>query len=517
MKTVRYFNLKGQVSSENLEGRLVEGELRKVVNGYVINGDIQSRTGQEALVSSPLSPALSIVGIGQHLHQGTGTILCVIGTMIYRYASGNWEEITGTVSLTSGRDNLQILTTMTATELGGEEEAATHIIGTNGVDALWRWSGQGTTTALNTNTIQSARSLGIYDRRVFLGDLIIGGIRNPSLVSWSLPDDPESFDISSRSKHLPEGGSVVTGITPLGTDANFDAPLIVFKDRGIYAAYPVRQTNWTEYGTEDYRWIFVADGPGSAHQASVVHAGEAGRIYFMNRDGIFSIDRRMTITRESESITDEWENLNLSRIHTFRGVYIPSLGQVRFFVSTRGVTYNNRVLVQDVTSRQWQIFKGGSAVCASCMVVHSDGTSALYTGDYGGMVYRHNTGYTDNGNPIVTEIWTDFLSFGDPVKRKQFLEFFLEVDSTANLTFSVDYLIDESGGASTFGTVGEGRIGLGSFILGTHRLSGTTITYASANLKGTGRRIQFRIKTSTSSKPYRIKGFGVTYQNLGYH
>ena len=85
----------------------------------------------------------------------------------------------------------------------------------------------------------------------------------------------------------------------------------------------------------------------------------------------------------------------------------------------------------------------------------------------------------------------------------------------ANLTFNVDYLIDEFDVTSTAAASVTGRVGLGSFVLGTNRLVGTTLSYASANMNGTGRRIQFRIKTTTSSKPFRIKGIGIKYQNLG--
>ena len=443
MKTLQFFDLKGQVSNENMEGRLSPGEFRKVLNAYAIDGDIQSRYGQVALVADPITGSPAITGLGQHRHMGTKILVCVAGSSIYRHSSGGWMNITGSVNLTGNRDDIHQFRNMRATSLGGVSVNSTYLLSTNGVDNLWRWNGTGSCETLDTNTIASARVIGVGDRRVFLGDVTESGARKSSHVAWSEADDPETFNFSSRSKHLPEGGSLITGIAQLGTGAKLTGPIIVFKERGIYAGYPVRLTTWVEHGIEDYRWVYVMDGVGNDAPAGVVAAAEFNRIYFMNVEGIFSLDRSMKVTRVSDPISNEWESLNLARIRTFRGVYIPSLSQVRFYVAYGGATYNNRVLVQNIATGHWQVFSAGTTVNAVTIAVLADGTSTLSTGDYSGMVYRHDNGYTDSGNAITSEVWTDFLNFGNSMSRKQFLEFFLEVDSVANLTFNVDYLIDE--------------------------------------------------------------------------
>ena len=53
MKTLQFFDLKGQVSNENMEGRLSLGEFRKVLNAYAVDGDIHCTPSEQ---SGPLYP-----------------------------------------------------------------------------------------------------------------------------------------------------------------------------------------------------------------------------------------------------------------------------------------------------------------------------------------------------------------------------------------------------------------------------------------------------------------------------
>ncbi len=187
-------------------------------------------------------------------------------------------------------------------------------------------------------------------------------------------------------------GQSITGVAR----GNFGT-LIVFKNKSISIVEP-----YTGASIPFYKYLFT-DGVGCVSHQSIVYI-PGGNLMWWDTDDIYMLLGNQVISATIHPKTKKprltnffRNNVNQARLQFVCGGYYPQLGIVRWFFPSPSSNTNDSHIDYHVKTRSWW---PGTLRGTSCCRRIVNGQERFYAGDTNGFVYRHDSGYTDDGTGI---------------------------------------------------------------------------------------------------------------------
>jgi len=319
-------------------------------------------------------------------------------------------------------------------------------------------------------------------------------------------------------------------VTTLNIDTGDNAGIfagVVYKDQLI--VFGKRHTFIIDDAdTDTSNWgynAFTREG-GVAHQRLVIPTQndvilmmENGEIYSLVAAEQYGDYKAASITRSK--FIDRWiqNNVRLSYIEHFHGIYDPVKRVVKIFVVRTGQTEVDTALVYYENTGEWMIedntqYNSGYSASASELVKVSPGVYEVYTGDYSGFIWHlEQSAKNDDGNGYESKALTPYLYFDNPRTTKAFDKCWIDLEPETTYDLTVKYFVDDIYATSTTmsGTAGA----LDTFTLGTDILGIESLVRKSFRLGKRGEKIQFEFTNSTADEDFFISQIMVDYKPLG--
>lgn len=305
----------------------------------------------------------------------------------------------------------------------------------------------------------------------------------------------------------------------------FGDRLICFSKRKAYVIDD-SDTDTSNWGWQAAQW----EGGVGNHRLIVRTPND---IVCMMEDGtIFSVlaaqeygdYRSASLTKPSDM--DKWikDNIRLSEIDKFHGIYDPVMRAIKYFVIRNGETQADTALVYFVDrgpQEGWMVhdnkdYASGYSASSSCVFRKSVDGFKVYTGDYSGFVWELERANKNDNNNAYYGGWLDAPNpFDNPRTTKKYKRGWLVTQPEGNYNVSIKTFID--GVEQSTETVllsGAGGI-LGSFILGTSALGGREILVKPYDLGYVGNRIQTEVFNSNANEDFYISKTMTDFKELG--
>ena len=363
----------------------------------------------------------------------------VFGDNLYKdLKNASPTQITGTVTITSGQNNLVTFTHFNDVALM-----------CNGVDNPWKWAGSGNASIIGGSPPIFNTMLAKWNR-VFGA----GHAAAPRTIRFSNLGDYETWGSSNTvaailgdSSSAVEGRDFIWQLGHLGDSAfvglqNSLGRILYTGD----STTPFRYNQLSEFGIE------------GAH--NYVAVGNGG--YFLTNRGVHFIrPSDILITYESSLISGRrlrafWGLLNKSRIKYTTGTLYNTRGGnllVLWPLSTGSSTTHDAVLIMDVTDgpgkEHFAIWTGWDAnAMAQVRNTSSQREELLFTSSVG-YVWQGDDGSTsDNGSAFLAEAATRWEDFGVPSEKKNFRDLYLEVRQSGAFDLNIAIYFDYNTAAS---------------------------------------------------------------------
>lgn len=213
------------------------------------------------------------------------------------------------------------------------------------------------------------------------------------------------------------------------------------------------------------------------------------------------------------------DNANLAQVKKIYGAYYVAKREAHFGVAQTGGSINGARIVVDFNSPQGPRFRFSTRDIAISLWVKqdSDGTDRLTMGDDRGFVWDLDQDTrSQDGIGYTGKFQTPHLDFGhlEPTlaavnKNYSFLE--LVVEPTGNHNLNVDIIIDDNLSETVTFNMGTNGATLGSFVLGTDKLSGASILNKKRRIVGSGRRISLVGRNNGAAQDFSVSKFLVHF------
>lgn len=343
----------------------------------------------------------------------------------------------------------------------------------------------------------------------------------PKNVYVTPNNDPQNFDNATVLNFYIETGDghgIVGGV-------EFGDRLVLFGKKKSFIMND-SSTNTSDWGYTEAQWT-----GGVAHNRLVVRTpndlvcmNEAGDIYSVAAAESYGDYKAASLARPS--YMHEWinEHVNLAYIDDFHGIYDPVQRAVMYFVVRHGSTEVDTALMYYIDrppESAWTIcgnhdyVSGYSALC-SALVRQSIGVWKIYTGGYAGKVWRlGEVNRNDNSNAFLARYRTSMLAFDNVRMSKRYDRLRVvaaqsgEVDATLRSWVDGEILEPKS---FAFATRGEY---LGSFVLGTSVLGGTTISEDTIDIGVIGKRLELELASTKANEDFFFSQLMVDFVPLG--
>lgn len=174
--------------------------------------------------------------------------------------------------------------------------------------------------------------------------------------------------------------------------------------------------------------------------------------------------------------------------------------QVWFGVANTGSTNRDLVLVFDYANRAFWLDDGISGNYFT-EVGDANGFFSVWSGDYSGKVFQHDSGTSDAGVPIDWYFSTPHLGLADPYAWKSGAQLFVAGDTQSSGTLSVDVFVDRS---TTLVKTLSFDMTAARFKVGYEIPIGVRF-----------KTVQFKFRNSTLDVPVHIDSFGVYFSDAG--
>jgi hypothetical protein len=238
---------------------------------------------------------------------------------------------------------------------------------------------------------------------------------------------------------------------------------------------------------------------------------EDGEIYSVRAAQEYGDYKLASLTRSAW--IHKWikDNLDLSKIAQFHGIYDPVLRAIKFFVVRSGQTTVDTALVYFVdegVKNGWMIHdnlnfvSGYSAVC-SALVRVGIGNYQVYTGGYAGFIWKlEQTALSDDSKAIYAGFKTPPMDFNDPKygggeRFKDYKRGRLVIDPKDDETINISWWVD--GAAQTATSISA---------------SGSITDYI-YSLGAKGQKIQFLFYNNTADENFYISQFKTKFKYIG--
>ncbi len=282
--------------------------------------------------------------------------------------------------------------------------------------------------------------------------------------------------------------------------------------------------NWG-YTTAQWRggvanWKLLVKTPND-----LVAMAEDGNIYSVISAQTYGDYKKASLSKPA--FMDLWiqENIDLSKFAQFHANYDPNLRAIKFFMCRDGYTENNVCLCYFVDSSPagaWMIhenrsYDSGYDASASAKIRAAAGDYQLYTGNYGGIVWKlEQTAKNDNSNAFDGRFKTPNLNFENSRTSKNFARAWVVAQPESSETdVTLDWWVDGKTQTQQIVTLAAAGAALDAFVLDTDVLGGDQIIDFPVDLKQNGRRIQFEIGNNVINQDFFISQVLVDFKPLG--
>ena len=370
------------------------------------SGTAESRNGYTTWNSSVLAGSEPVTGLREQTFANLTTkhLVCV-RDRIYTSTTAAHTNVTGTLSLSEA----------TADDRTRFTFIRNQVVGTNGKDETWVYSGSGNATALSGMPWTTCEDV-ISHRGVLLAlGPTESGTRYPTRVRWSgintstfIPDIT-SWPDANRYEIYEGTGAII------GAVDNFGMALI-FKEDGLYPASVEYDVGFLELRLKNPIRGF---SPIAKH--SIVSRPEF--VFGVAKEGAFVFDPGLGFRIITLDIQDEWELLNRNRLKYAQSYVREKDHQVRTLLSGAGnASGYDKVLVWDwETGDVW--FDEPTDVMGYGSTIDIAGTEYDWLGSNNGFVYQSNVGNDDNGTGYSWAVNMQPNDLGAPGKSKKIINF----------------------------------------------------------------------------------------------
>ncbi len=307
--------------------------------------------------------------------------------------------------------------------------------------------------------------------------------------------------------------------------AEFGDRLICFGKNKSYLVddLDINSSNW---GYTESQW----EGGASHHRLIIrvpndlICMMDDGTIYSVVAAQNYGDYKQASLTHPS--FMSKWikDNVDLTSIAKFHGIYDSKLRAIKIYVVRQGQTNIDTALIYFLDRgpiEGWAIHSNqssdsGYTASASMLYKVGVGNYQVYTGDYSGFIWNsETTNKNDNNNSYYAGFKTPSLNFKDTRTSKLFQNLWLIAKASGNYDLQVKIWIDEILLGAQIVLLGSTGVVLGTFVLGTDYLVGSTIIDKMLGIRAKGKRIQFEIYNSNTNEDFFISSMLIDYKPLG--
>lgn len=470
-------------------------------------GSIVMRNGYAALNTSAITNTPNSDGMKWFEFDSAGTttrkLVNIADGKLYKMddLDGTWDDETNGLTITA--DNLCDFEVFLDT-----------LYVVNGQDTPFEWDG--TASSATTSTLPSGvtkpKYVASFNNYLFYANVVVSSVVNSSRIYWSDLKDTSTWRSTSFIDIAKDDGQTITGLKVLADR------LIIFKERSIYSLFFT--------GEADIPFILPGGGKTNSDAGCVsfrtIQEVENGLV-FLSSDGFYFFDGNNSF-RISDKITSTITN-DMAPTQFMNATAVNQRNKNRYWcaLTSSGQATNNRVLVWDYFNNAWTIYVGLNI--SSMDIAYVSGTEErVYFGDYGGFVYRADSGTSDNPANVSTKFSayykTNWRPYGDLVNQKATKQAVIyHQTSNSTLTFGYSYDFSETGApnslalpgmdySQTFSTsAGASVYGTATYGTGTYARVGGDIKRR--DLAGRGRVIQFLFGNATLDETFQIDALGL--------
>lgn len=481
----------GGLNSGSSPLSVADNEATDLINiDYNSFGSFIKRSGYSPLNTTAFNSGAANNGLAYfEMVSGTDYIVGAFGSKLAKQDSldGTWDDITGALTLTAGNNNRHSFSSYRDT-----------LLGTNGVDPVWKWTGTGNASAATVPTgLTSAKWVVQFFGYTWLLNVTVSGVSYKSRGHFSSPGTIDIWDSADWIDVARDNGQECTGAVVLGDK------LVFFKERSIYII------SYT--GDPDIPFVVQKTpshvGCASGHTIQEVNNG----LIFLSQDGFYYFDGANSFKLSDKITPTLMVDMNQSRFQHAVAVYHKSVNRYICSMTAAGGSTHNRNIVFDTANKAWSVYSG-LAANAYTNVYTSDGET-VYFGDYSGYCYLMNTGTNDKPLNVTTAIpcyyKTKWFSFDDLVDQKgvpHVVVYYNYTNATMNFGYSFDFE-DLTQYSIPFSLATSGSLyGTATYGSGTYAGSGGYMQRL--DLTGRGRVVRFTFENNTASETFQINGFG---------
>jgi hypothetical protein len=486
-------------------------QLIQAMNVEYSDGPITKEGGSVKYNSTVISGTPLILG-GWDWFPSSGTQRMIVYT-----DDGKLLEDTGggdfTVSLKTGLDTAAYPMFVE----GGKEGAANNrkLFCFNGVDVVQVLSGDGATTAdLTTPPTDwsgaNQPTCGANHEDRIWG---AGNANDPHRVYYSDTTDHEDFTggVSGQVPVYPGEGEKIVAIQ------SFKGLLIVWKyPKGVYyidttdptvANWKVKRLGTSTSGISALSTLITDD--------DIVFIDSNGQFQFLSTVQEFGDVSNRNLSKIADLNVWMRDNINFSRLDKCQAVWYPKKREARFALTKSGSTVNDIQVIIDFNRPDLPRFRfSDQNTCESLWLrLETDNTYRPICGDDAGFVWKlDDETRSKDGSGFEGKMQTAHDDFGWKekvltAKRKigQFLE--LVVEPQGNWNFDVDVYWDDALENTYSFNMGSTGATLGSFVLDTDVLAGTSVLNTKKRITGSGKRFSMVAKNNGAGESFAISKF----------
>ena len=331
---------------------------------------------------------------------------------------------------------------------------------TNGVDNYASWNGKAWTEHTGANTYKGKYLLLANDIGYILGDPSV-----PSSLAYTAatPTNLQTFpNVLVLDEDSSDGKG--TGLINLGP------VVIASKERKIYKI---------NIATPSREQLDYSDGNLSGRSFCRVE----NEVFLLNEAGVYTLSQREATTGSlrADSLSEDLQSLidSIDDKTTAAAFYNNSNNNFYLFFDENDDGTNDTCIVFSTLTKKWTKYTNTNA---NEMVKYKDKDGdehLLIANSVDGQTKEIETGFNDNGNPILYELETKNWDFGQPETYKTFETIEVQgfINDTGKITVTAEIDGEDTPTATIDGAsfmVSPSVGGLGAFLLGSSMLGGET-------------------------------------------
>jgi len=473
----------GGLNTKHGAGGIENNQFADGLNVYLIKGDIAKRKGFERWNGSArINTAYVGMGIFEATFTAGDQIVGVAGSKIAKKGTNAWTDITDTVTITAGNYSLFCMVN-------------NNLVGVNGTDKPWYYTGTGTATELSAGTTITAPTVcAEFHGRLFLAQ--------GRTLFWSdyMAKALKTFPVNNNQTFEAN----ITGMMILG-DKN-SSVLLVLTTGGTHICIFDPSIGSTVGGSGTFRFDTLSLTDGCVSPCSVkecITPAGVKIVIWADRDGLKGCSSEQQVVKLTENIQPTWDDLNIGQLTNSTATYYRNKYWYFLSCANGSGSTHDRQIIYDLENMA--VIAPFDMVISNLGVVLEDGKEILVGSDYTGYWNKYDTGKNDNG--VAVDAWFKTKAYdGDlPMHQKAFRTIALYYSWLGSYTYEITLYLDHAVNTYTNSITAEAREGLDLFVLDVDVLGVLEqLVIQNAELRKHGRIAQIKIQNDTLGETFRF-------------